>query len=138
MLRFENAAGRIVSHPTYLHLLWTTGPRADQDVMQVLDKVLEIGRDLQIDRLLVDQQIMESSSVEVEVWFKYDWLTRARLQFDYGAAAILSGRNLLVRLATAGMLQHLLGWAGNFQIRVFAAGQEQEAVAWLSQRKPKA
>ena len=138
MLRFENAAGRIVSYPTYVHLLWNHGPRQDQDVMQVLDQVLEIGRNLQIDRLLVDQQIMDSSSVEVEVWFKYDWLTRARLQFDDGAAAILSGRNLLVRLATAGMLQHLVGWAGTFQIRVFSAGQEPEAVAWLSQRKPTA
>ena len=106
--------------------------------MQVLDKILEIGQELNIDRLLVDQEVMDSSSVEVEVWFKYDWLTRARLQFNYGAAAILSSRNLLVRLATAGMLRHLLGWAGTFQIRVFSSGQEREAIEWLSQREPKA
>jgi hypothetical protein len=138
MLCFENAAGRVVSHQTYVQLLWNTGQRQDEDIMQVLDKILEIGQELNIDRLLVDQEIMNSCSVEVEVWFKYDWLTRARLQFDYGAAAILSGRNLLVRLATTGMLRHLLGWAGAFQIRVFPAGQEQEAIEWLSQRKPEA
>lgn len=138
MLCFENAAGRVVSHQKYVQLLWNDGQRQDADIQQVLNKVLEIGQALHINRLLVDQEIMDSCSVEVEVWFKYEWLTRARLQFDDGAAAILSSRNLFVRMATTGMLRHLLGWTGTFQIRVFSTGQQQEAIAWLSQRKPKA
>lgn len=136
--RFENTAGYVVSHDTYVRLVWNKGQRTDEAIMEVFDQLLAIGQELGIDRLLVDQGAMSSASVEVEVWFKYDWLTRARLQFDFGAAAILSSQNLLVRLATAGMLRHLLGWAGTFQIRVFPTEQQQEAIAWLRQCKPRA
>ncbi len=135
---FENSAGYIVNHGHYMRLVWHPGERADPDIMEVLNRLLELGQQLGIDRLLVDQGLMSSSSVEVEVWFKYDWLSRARLQFDFGAAAILSSQNLLVRLATMGMLRHLLGWAGTFQIRVFSTGQQQAAIAWLTQHRPQA
>lgn len=133
MLCFANAAGHVVSRKNYLRLDWNKGERTDEDIMEALNKVLDVGRTLRISRLLVNQEIMESCSVEVEVWFKYDWLTRARLQFDNGAAAILSGRNILVRLATVGMLRHLVGWSGHFQIRMFGIGQEDEAIEWLKQ-----
>lgn len=138
MLCFENPAGRILLHSTFVQVVWSTGQRQDVHVMELMDRLLEIGQRQHLDRLLVDQGIMDSCSVEVEVWFKYDWLTRARLQFDSGAAAILSGRNLLVRMATLGMLRHLLGWTGSFQIRVFYSGEMQEAVTWLSQPSPRA
>jgi hypothetical protein len=138
MLCFDNPAGHVLLHPTFVEVVWSRGQRQDAHVMELMDALLEIGKRHHLDRLLVDQGAMESCSVEVEVWFKYDWLIRARLQFDFGAAAILSGRNLLVRMATLGMLRHLLGWTGTFQIRVFASGQLQEAVKWLSQPSPRA
>lgn len=138
MLCFENAAGQIVSHGQYVRLLWHTGERKDEDIIEALNKVLEVGKELQISRLLIDQQFMQTCSVEVEVWFKYDWLTRARLQFDFGAAAILSGRHLLVRLATTVTLKYVIGWTGNFQIRLFDHWREPEAIAWLLQPNPKA
>ncbi|SDY67320.1 SpoIIAA family protein [Hymenobacter psychrophilus] len=138
MLCFENPAGRILLHSTFVRVVWNIGERQDACVMELMDRLLAIGRQHNLSRLLVDQGLMDSCSVEVEVWFKYDWLTRARLQFDFGAAAILSGRNILVRMATLGMLRHLLGWTGTFQIRVFASGQTQEAIEWLSQPSPRA
>ena len=138
MLCFENPAGCILLHPTFVQVIWARGERQDEHVMELMNQLLEVGKQHHLDRLLVDQEIMQSCSIEVEVWFKYDWLTRARQQFDFGAAAILSGRNLLVRLATTGFLRHLLGWTGTFQIRVFSAGEQQQAIEWLSQPSPRA
>ncbi|MDU0371996.1 hypothetical protein ACFPAF_16460 [Hymenobacter endophyticus] len=136
MLCFENDAGQIISYKEYVRLVWKSGARTDEDIMEALNKTLETGKVLNIYRLLVDQEFMQTCSVEVEVWFKYDWLTRARINFDFGAAAVLSGRSLLVRIATLGMLKHLIGDSTRLRIKVFHAGHEKQAIEWLLQQHP--
>ncbi|MBT9394440.1 STAS/SEC14 domain-containing protein [Hymenobacter sp. NST-14] len=131
---FENDAGKIISFHDYVRLVWKRGDRTDEDIMEALNKTLETGKVLNICRLLVDQEFIRTCSVEVEVWFKYDWLSRARMNFDFGAAAVLSSRNLLVRIATLGMLNHLVGNRDRLRIKVFHAGQEEEAIQWLLQQ----
>jgi SpoIIAA-like len=128
---FENDAGQVISFQDYVRLVWKRGDRTDEDIMEALNKTLEAGKVLGIYRLLVDQEFMRTCSVEVEVWFKYDWLSRARLNFDFGAAAVLSGRSILVRIATLGMLNHLIADTDRLRIKVFHAYQEQEAINWL-------
>ncbi|GGF22070.1 hypothetical protein GCM10011383_37140 [Hymenobacter cavernae] len=134
MLVHSNTAGSLRAEQAgqYLHLHWNEGQREDAMIVELFDRVLTYLLQTGWRRILVNQQRMQSSSPEVQSWFRADWLPHAASQLGPSRAAIVVGQDVFTRLATVSLMRDAtltVAEFPDFSYQLFH--YEQEAQRWL-------
>lgn len=134
MVMYENAAGLLSlgDEGDYLRIDWKQGQRDDAAIQAVFEQALQAAKELQWHKLLVNQQVMLSSSSWAEAWFIHDWLPRlGGLGITAGICAVVVGQNVVTRTNTAGYLGQVGTEKATYRVQQFIF--EQDAIEWLLQ-----
>jgi hypothetical protein len=127
-LYFENAAGRLLEDADgFLRVYWKAGPRAAGEAQALFTHMAAALRRRGWGRVLINQLVMEPFSVEEQQWVARQWLPGAVQEAGYRFGAVVVGRNVLTRLATAYVTTHVQGLP--LVYRSFES--EAEAETWL-------
>ncbi|GGF22058.1 hypothetical protein GCM10011383_37120 [Hymenobacter cavernae] len=134
MLVYSNKTGtlRADQEGKYLHLTWNEGIREDYQIQEMFSHVLRYIQETGWHKILINQRWMQPASVEVELWFRTNWLPRAVAAIGTCRAAIVVGQDVFTRLVTVSLMRESsLAISSVSELQYCLFQREETALRWL-------
>ena len=134
MLVYSNKAGTLHAEQacSYLHLTWHEGVREDHHIQELFHSLLQHLLESGWRKAIINQRLMHPASVEVEHWFRTNWLPQALTRLGACRVAIVLGQDVLTRLVTVSLVRESGGLISHFPHLTYNLFyQEDQAIQWL-------
>ena len=128
---FQNTAGRLMTDEGgFLRTYWHAQPRTLADTQALFEHMALALRQHGWHKILVNQVGMLPFSPEEQQWVAQQWLPHAVQESGYHFGAVIVGRDIYTRLATAFITTNV----GSLPLRYRSFDDEDAAAAWLQQQ----